>query len=98
MRRFGRCERFARAGNPVREVVLGQSREWPHPPRTRSLAFCRRPSFLTDERHKSHVSQVLSLVFALRNPGDANKLLNLGIAAHRNDEPSADLELLPELR
>src|SRR5271166_1245640 len=96
MRRFRGGEWFAGAGNPLRELALRQSRKWPHPPRTRSLAFRRRPSFLADERHEPHVSQVLAFKFVLRNPGDANQLLNFGVAAHRNDKPSADLELLLE--
>ena len=81
-------------GNLFRQSVLAESCERPRGPRTRSLAFCRCPSLLTNERDKPDIGQILASIFVLRNSRDPNEFLNLGIASHRNDKPPADFELL----
>ena len=59
----------------------------------RRLVRRRLPAFLAEQRHKTNVGEVLTLVIAFGNAGDAHQFLRARVAADRNYQPSADLEL-----
>ena len=90
MRLFRCSERLASTGNLLRQGLSGCLCERA----LRSLrVVCRRPAFFADQRHEANVGQILTLIFILRDTGNADELLHLGITTRGHHQPATDLEL-----
>jgi hypothetical protein len=52
------------------------------------------PSFFAEQRNKSHIGEIFTAIFALRNPRHPHELLDPRVGPHRDHQPAADFELV----
>ena len=58
------------------------------------LRLC--PSFLAEQRNKSHIGEVFAAIFVLRDPRHPHQFLNVRVRTNRDHQPAADFQLVFE--